>query len=161
MNPDYQKLLQRVEALEKWKAQKTAQQIAYPLDIQSQTILQKYFMSISDIYNYILYGASDHATSAYIGKQGNLAFQITPQTLFKYTVIPSTDVFTVIGTRFVNDEAVLVTTDDTLPAPLIGTTTYYVISASNQTFKLSLTVGGAAVNITTAGTGSQFIYREL
>lgn len=42
----------------------------------------------------------------------------------------------------------------TLPAGLSGSTVYYMINSSGSTCKLSLTPGGAAVDITSAGTGS-------
>lgn len=161
MNPDYQKLLQRVDALEKWKAQRERQQLTYPLDVQSQSILNKYVMVINDKFDFIVYGVADHAVSRYFGTQGNKAFEISPQTLFRYSVNATTNVFTVQGTNLLNDEAVLVTTNDTLPAPLDGTTTYYVINSTGTTFKLSLTVGGAEINVTDIGVGNQFIYREL
>lgn len=161
MNPDYQKLLQRVEALEKWKAQKERQQISYPLDIQSQEVLGKYVMRITDRYDFILYGVADHPATRFMGVQGNNLFQVEPKTLFRYTVNTSNDEFTVQGTNFVDDEAVLFTTNDTLPSPLDGTTTYYVVNSSGGTFEVSLTVGGAVVNITDTGVGSQYIYREL
>lgn len=41
----------------------------------------------------------------------------------------------------------------TLPAPLVASTTYYVRDAATNTFKLSATIDGAAINITTVGTG--------
>jgi hypothetical protein len=44
-----------------------------------------------------------------------------------------------------------------LPAPLTSTTTYYVIYVNANTIKLSLTSGGAAINITTIGTGGTLI----
>jgi len=44
-----------------------------------------------------------------------------------------------------------------LPAPLNSTTTYYVIYDDANTIKLSLTSGGAAINITTTGTGGTLI----
>lgn len=161
MNPDYQKLLQRVEALEKWKAQKTRQQISYPLDIQSQEVLGKYVMRITDRYDFILFGVAEHPVSTFIGAQGNNVFEVSPKTLFRYTVNVTSNEFTVEGSNFVDDEAVLFTTSDTLPNPLDGSTTYYVINSSGGTFEVSLTVGGAAVNITDLGVGSQYIYREL
>jgi hypothetical protein len=44
-----------------------------------------------------------------------------------------------------------------LPAPLNSTTTYYVIYVNATTIKLSLTSSGAAINITTTGTGGTLI----
>lgn len=42
-------------------------------------------------------------------------------------------------------------TDATLPSPLVDGTTYYAIRISNSRFKLSLTAGGAAIDLTTDG----------
>lgn len=44
-----------------------------------------------------------------------------------------------------------------LPAPLAAGTDYYVVSASGQTCKLALTSGGTAIDLTTAGSGTNFI----
>lgn len=160
MNPDYQKLLQRVEALEKWKAQKERQQISFPLDIQSQDILRKYFMSISDLFTYIFDSGIVVSTQRFfIGKQGNFAFQVSPQTLFRYTVNVSNNEFTVQGTNFVNDEIVIFYSSDTPPDPLDSAINYYVINSTGGTFEVSLTSGGSAVNITDLGLGEQYISR--
>ncbi len=43
-----------------------------------------------------------------------------------------------------------------LPGGLSANTDYYVVNVSGQTCKLSLTEGGAAVNITSAGTGLHY-----
>jgi hypothetical protein len=42
----------------------------------------------------------------------------------------------------------------TLPAPLVTGTTYYVRDVATDTFKLSTTIDGAAIDITTLGTGT-------
>lgn len=52
----------------------------------------------------------------------------------------------------VNDP-VLVSTTGTMPAPLVAGTTYYVSVVTTNTVELSATVGGATINLTTAGTG--------
>jgi len=64
------------------------------------------------------------------------------------------DVLTVPGNAFVLDEEVLIETIPgvTLPTGL-SDGIYYVISPSGDTLSLSLTVGGAAVNVTAAGGG--------
>ncbi len=43
---------------------------------------------------------------------------------------------------------------DYLPSPLVHGGTYYIRDATTNTFKLALTAGGAAINITTAGQGT-------
>ena len=57
-----------------------------------------------------------------------------------------------------NNTAVYLISTGTLPAPLIETTQYYIINSSGNTFKLSTTVGGAAVNITSAGSGAHYLH---
>jgi hypothetical protein len=52
------------------------------------------------------------------------------------------------------------TTTNTLPAPLAINTNYYVINKTANTFQVSTTSGGSAVDITTTGTGTHsFHYR--
>ncbi len=64
----------------------------------------------------------------------------------------STDVITATNTMQ-NGDPVLLTTTGTLPAGLALATTYYIVSVSGSTFKLSATKGGAAVDITAASGG--------
>lgn len=47
----------------------------------------------------------------------------------------------------------------TIPAGLSTTDTYYVVSSATNTFKLSDTLGGSAVDITSAGSGSFFVFQ--
>ena len=42
----------------------------------------------------------------------------------------------------------------TLPAPLVNSQIYYIVSLAGQTFKVSLTPAGAPVRLTTVGTGA-------
>jgi hypothetical protein len=54
---------------------------------------------------------------------------------------------------FEDDDEVLVraTENGSLPAPLAASTVYYVIRASDSTFQLAATAGGAAINLTSEG----------
>lgn len=65
------------------------------------------------------------------------------------------DVLTAPGHTLVNDNQVriLVVPGGTLPTGLTEGTTYFVISVSGDTFSLSATLGGGAVNITASGSG--------
>jgi hypothetical protein len=56
-------------------------------------------------------------------------------------------------------QAVYLTSTTTLPAGLSGSTLYYLIGVDRdaQTFKLSTSLGGSAVNITDAGTGTHTV----
>lgn len=55
------------------------------------------------------------------------------------------------------DVVQLCNTGGALPAGLIAGTNYYAIGVSGDTLQLSLTAGGAAIDITGAGTGTHFI----
>ena len=78
------------------------------------------------------------------------------------TVVAATDVFAVKGgmwsTLTVNDVVRIANSGGVLPSPLVADTDYYVQSVpSATTFKLSETEGGAAIDITDAGTGTHYI----
>ena len=57
-----------------------------------------------------------------------------------------------------NGNKVSFSTTGSLPSPLTINTTYYVVSAGANTFQLSLTLGGASINTTTAGSGTHTCY---
>jgi hypothetical protein len=76
-----------------------------------------------------------------------------------FTVVAATDLCTAADMRFHDGLRVRVTSTTTLPAGLVAATDYYVIQADRDlgTFKLSLTLGGAAVDITDTGTGTHTV----
>lgn len=53
---------------------------------------------------------------------------------------------------------VIFQTTNTLPAPLSTARSYYVVSPATNSFSVSLTSGGAAVDITDTGTGTHYCY---
>jgi hypothetical protein len=71
-----------------------------------------------------------------------------------FTVDASTNVFTCSAHGLVEGQIVWVNSTTTLPAPLTAGTDYYVLYLTSSTFKLSLTSGGAEIDITTTGTGT-------
>lgn len=155
---DNQNLENRIAKLEKWMNDKTIQQITYPLDNKSLIILQKYFMHI-DTTVITTAGAAGNVFTNYIGNQGSFNFQVDKNTFIPYTVNVSTNVLTVTGAvYFQNDMQVYVSTEDTPPTPLVAGTNYFVINSTGLTFKLAATMGGAAINITDSGVGRQYIY---
>lgn len=79
-----------------------------------------------------------------------VSFQFTPT-----SVDAGTDAITYADHNLVNDDRVILS--GTPPAGLNTTTKYYVVGVSGNTFKLSLTSGGAAVNITTTVTTFQVL----
>lgn len=160
---DNQELTRRIEALEKWKKDRERQQIVFPLDAQSVTILNNYFMSITGQIIYT--NASGIDFTNWIVKQGPTAGVVSiGLPLFRFTVNTTTNVLT-IGLDIANnnqgsfndDDQVFVTSTDTLPSPLVTAVPYYVVNSTGTTIQLSTTSGGAAIDITTSGTGEQFI----
>lgn len=76
-----------------------------------------------------------------------------------FTVNAATDVVTFTGRAPVNNESFRVwNTGGALPGGLqaVASSLLYVVNASGQTCQLSLTQGGAAINITDSGSGWQF-----
>lgn len=71
------------------------------------------------------------------------------------TADSATDVFTSTAHGFVNGDSVEIESDTgTVPAGLAAQTEYFIVTAAANTFQLSLTSGGAAINFTTNGTGT-------
>lgn len=84
--------------------------------------------------------------------QVNLFNAICP-VIGNFTVtIASPGVFTLNGHGLINGDRVQLSTTGALPSGLNTTTEYFVVSAATNTFQLSLTLGGAAIN--TSGTQS-------
>lgn len=81
------------------------------------------------------------------------------QEAITFTADASLDTCSAADHLLLDGTTVLLTTTGTLPAGLSGATTYFIISADSDagTFQLSLTVGGAAINITDAGTGAHAV----
>lgn len=160
MNP--QDLESRIAALEEKQRQRERQQITFPLDKQSVDILSKYLMRITGTV-VTIGGASGNEFVSYVGHQDNLQFVVSENTFVPYTVNVTTNVFTVAPNqvrRFFDDMQVYVVSSDTVPAPLVSGDQYFVVNdnAEGTSFQLSATQGGAAINITDAGTGAQYIF---
>lgn len=66
----------------------------------------------------------------------------------------STDVITITGSNLNVGQQVRFTTTGTLPGGLSLNIDYYVISPTTNTFQVSATLNGSAVNLTTQGTGN-------
>jgi hypothetical protein len=73
-------------------------------------------------------------------------------------------VFTKNSHGLANGDALVLSTSGTLPTGLTVGTVYYVINQATNTFNVSLTVGGAAVNTTGAGSGTHsmtYVYSDV
>lgn len=78
-----------------------------------------------------------------------------------FTADATSNVITCTGHGFSDGYLVHVTTSGTLPAPLVAGTTYWVRDSDATTFKLAATRDGAAIDLTTAGTGTQKVHKNL
>lgn len=157
MENENQQLEARIRELEKYVAERKRQQISFPLDVQSRIILQNYFMSITGVVKTVG-GVSGNEFISYIGQQGDFPFEVSYNTFIPYTVNVSSNVLTVQRIAFQDDQMVYVSTSGTPPSPLDTVTNYFVVNSSGLTFQLSLTQGGAPIDITDDGDGSQYIY---
>ena len=62
-----------------------------------------------------------------------------------------------LNNTFTNADRVIFTTTTTLPSPLSAATIYYVVGRTATTFQVSTSSGGAAVDLTTQGTGTHTV----
>jgi hypothetical protein len=76
-------------------------------------------------------------------------------------VTPAADTIGEVAHGMENGQAVELSTTGALPAPLQPYRVYYVVEKADDTFKLSETVGGAAVDITAAAGGGTHTLRKL
>ncbi len=83
---------------------------------------------------------------------------VTPKTLSidQSLIITGTDIVDAVSAHQYVDEMgpFRLSTSSLLPSPLDAFTDYYIVFVDTTTFKLSLTAGGAAIDITTTGTGT-------
>lgn len=81
-----------------------------------------------------------------------------------FTADDTTDVITITGHGYANGDRIRVSNaGGALPAGLAADTTYFVLNVTANTFQVSLSLNGAVVDITDAGTGTHtaFIEYEL
>lgn len=90
--------------------------------------------------------------------EASVAFATTQQSFSSasgtFTVDTGTEIVTFSGGVLQANTAFTVTTSSALPSPLVVNTTYYTLTTGNAV-QISLTPGGAAINLATTGTGTQ------
>lgn len=75
-------------------------------------------------------------------------------TFVAFTADQSTDVFTSSAHGMSNGDMLIVQSTGVLPTGLAARTRYFVVNKTANTFQLSATAGGSAINISTNGTGT-------
>lgn len=84
---------------------------------------------------------------------GNLLYRMWLSSVgYTFTGLASSDVFTAYGHTLANGNRVILQ-GASLPTGVSEDTVYYVVGVSGDTFQLSLTSGGSAINITASGAG--------
>lgn len=117
----------------------------YDVDIEYSTLP-------SDITAFV--GVSDKDTvsgTLYTPADFNISHD---QTFGTGDVNAGTDTITITSHGLTNGDPVQFSSTGTLPAGLSAGTTYYVINSATNTFKVSATSGGGAVDITDTGSGT-------
>jgi hypothetical protein len=90
--------------------------------------------------------------------QGATLLVGTPSAFSTTKTITAVDIATETVTSnahgYANGTPIQIAATTTIPAGLSALTTYYVVGATTNTFQFSLTVGGAAIDITSTGAGT-------
>jgi hypothetical protein len=97
----------------------------------------------------------------YAASDGRYLYKVARQTAggtAKVFTAATTDVITSAAHGWENGQAVLMSTTGVLPAGTAIETRYFVIDKTTDTFKVSLTSGGSAVDITDTGTGVHSVF---
>ena len=84
-----------------------------------------------------------------------VSININSQTVSAVTI--ATEYIT-FSTAIATGTPVKFTSTTSLPSPLVSGTVYYIVNPVAATAQLALTVGGAAINLTTTGSGTITIY---
>lgn len=152
-------ILQRLDTIERKLAERERQQITFPLDDLSVKVLQKYFMRLLRTI-ITVGGAGGNTFVEYAGVQDDKKFVVSADPYISYIVDTTADTLTVERGGFEDGTSVYLVTEDSVPAPLVGGTEYFVVNATNggKTFQISATFGGSAINITNTGSGKQYIF---
>lgn len=76
-----------------------------------------------------------------------------------FTADSSTDTITSTSHGFSNGDEIIFKTGN-LPEPLAAGTIYYVVNATTNTFQVAATSGGSAIDLTTNGSGSLYVFKN-
>jgi len=157
MEERLKKLEAKVAELEAWKKARIAQQLTYPLDKISTDIVQKDALIYISNLNFVRVDGIE-VPNILVKHNGRVELISVYNQLQAFTVNASTNVFTSTAHGLADGQQVYFLSTGVLPSPLVDYTFYYIINASTDTFKVSATFGGAAVDITDTGTGTHFVF---
>ena len=104
------------------------------------------------------YKSTALATADWQFHRGTITKQVSPKAISAVSTTNNTLTSTAHG--YNNGDTVRVrVTNGLLPNPLVKTTKYFIVEKTTDDFKLSLTSGGSAIDITTAGSGSLIVWK--
>jgi hypothetical protein len=111
--------------------------------------------------NYYIIGEGLNANEFYISD----AISGNPIAYEKYVIeVDTSDWFEIDEISLSNGQAVQISSNGTLAAPLVANATYYVRDYERlitiKRFRLAATLGGGAINITSAGSGTHFLSKN-
>lgn len=95
-----------------------------------------------------------------IFQQGSVVITYDAGYASKFTADATANTLTVSSspkTWAINDVIRVTNSGGLLPAPLAAHTDYYVVAAAAGVYQISLTSGGSAIDLTTTGTGTNYI----
>lgn len=96
--------------------------------------------------------------SDYQFHRGTITKQVSPKAIS--SVDTSGNTLTSNAHGYSNGDTVRIrVTDGILPNPLVKTIKYFIVGQTTNTFQLSLTSGGSAIDLTTAGSGSLIVWK--
>lgn len=146
-----QKLERDIAELSSWKVSESAQQINYPIDAISTSILSNgggFMVGRRGFQGPVLFtDLLGIGLGIKYSGQNKFIWAMTP--LSSFTVNPATDVFT-SSRPLRNGNVIAVVSTDTLPTGLSETSYYTVVNSTGNTFKLS------GVNVTDTGIGTHY-----
>lgn len=160
MNNDQRiaQLERQVQELLDWKNQRMKQQLTFPLDKISTDIVQKDLLIPQ---KRIYYTRPDGIIYPFVlpcKRNGSYEYLVIQPDLHVYTVDTTSNVFTSPNHGFVDDDQVAFISSDFVPGGLLEGMNYFIESATTDTFKVSATSGGSAIDITSTGGGVQYVY---
>lgn len=153
-----QQLERQIQELLSWKTERQNQQLTFPLDETSKSVINGDFLRVMYDINYTRPSGREVPLYVVARAKNKDYFLTSSPTLFTFTAATS-DVITInTNVTIVDDLQFILFSSQTLPAGLVSDTIYYSVNSSGNTCKLSLTSGGAAVNITDTGLGLHYLY---
>lgn len=96
----------------------------------------------------------------FLYKTDTITTTLTNTSVGTFTSDLTTDFITLTAHGLSDTNAIVVDSSGTLPAGLAASTTYYVRDKTDDTFKLSASSGGTAIDITNNGTGTHTAYTQ-